>query len=86
MPTNTYSKKINDWELDIEYQYIPAEEATHDYPGIGSHIEVQAIYLWNAEYNSSTDEQIDMADFFYELCPDEMYEIERKITEDHENL
>ena len=39
-----------------------------------------------SEYNSSTDEQIDMADFFYELCPEEMREIEREITEEHENL
>ena len=38
MPRQIYSKKINEWELDIEYQYIPAEEATHDYPGTGSHI------------------------------------------------
>ena len=82
----TYSKKINDWELDIEYIYIPAEEATHDYPGTGSTVEVEAVYLWNDNYNSSTDEQIDMADFFYELCPDEMRDIEKEITEEHENL
>tara|TARA_R110002051_G_scaffold302311_1_gene370672 strand:+ start:300 stop:554 length:255 start_codon:yes stop_codon:yes gene_type:complete len=80
----TYSKKINDWELDIEYQYISAEEATYDYPGYGSHIEIEAIYLWNEEYNASTDEQIDMADFFYELCPETMREIEDEITKDHE--
>jgi len=85
MPRNTYSKKINEWELDIEYQYIPAEEATHDYPGIGSHVEIEAIYLWNDEINMSTDEQIDMANFFYELCPETMREIEIEICEDHEN-
>ena len=81
----TYSKKINEWELDIEYTYIPAEEATYDYPGYGSHVEIEAIYLWNDKYNSSTDEQINMADFFYELCPETMREIEDEITEDHEN-
>ena len=86
MPRQIYSKKINEWELDIEYQYIPAEEATHDYPGTGSTVEVEAVYLWNDNYNSSTDEQIDMADFFYELCPDEMRDIEKEITEEHENL
>ena len=82
----TYSKKINDWEIDIEYQYIPAEPSTHDYPGTGASIEVEAIYLWNENHNVSTDEQIDMADFFYELCPDTMYEIEKQIVEEHENL
>ena len=82
----TYTKKINEWDLDIEYQYIEAEEATHDYPGYGSHVEIVAIYLWNDEINMSTDEQVDMSDFFYELCPDVIYEIEREITEDHENL
>ena len=81
----TYSKKINEWELDIEYQYIPAEEATHDYPGYGSHIEIQAIYLWNEKYNTSTDEQVDMSEFFYELCPDVIREIEDEITEDYED-
>ena len=86
MPRNIYSKKINEWELDIEYQYIPAEEATNDYPGTGSTVEVQAIYLWHDEYNSSTDESIDMSGFFYDLCPEEMREIEREITEDHENV
>ena len=77
MPRNTYSKKINEWDLDIEYNYVPAEPATHDYPGTGSTIEVHAIYLWNEDINVSTDEQVDMADFFYE--------IEKEITEDHEN-
>tara|TARA_R110000787_G_scaffold95772_2_gene198933 strand:- start:542 stop:802 length:261 start_codon:yes stop_codon:yes gene_type:complete len=86
MPRQIYSKKINEWELDIEYQYIPAEEATHDYPGTGSHIEVQSIYLWNDEYNLSTDESINMSSFFYELCPEEMYEIEKEITENHEDV
>ena len=81
----TYSKKINDWDLDIEYTYIPAEEATHDYPGTGSTVEVGNVYLWNDEFNVSTDEQVDMSGFFYELCPDVMYEIEKEITEDHEN-
>jgi len=81
----TYTKKINDWDLEIEYTYIAAEEATHDYPGTGSTVEVEAIYLWNDEHNASTDEQIDMSDFFYELCPEIMYEIEREITEEHEN-
>ena len=81
----TYSKKINDWELDIEYQYIPAEEATHDYPGTGSTIEIITVYLWNDKINVSTDEQIDMSDFFYELCPEVMYEIEKEITEYHED-
>jgi hypothetical protein len=81
----TYSKQINKWDLEIEYTYISAEPATHDYPGIGSHVEVGAIYLWNENINVSTDEQVDMSDFFYELCPDTMYEIEKEITEDHEN-
>ena len=27
MPRNTYSKKINEWDLDIEYNYVPAEPA-----------------------------------------------------------
>ena len=81
-----YTKKINDWDLEIEYTYIPAEEATHDYPGMGSTVEVEAVYLWNDKINVSTDEPVDMSDFFYELCPDIMYEIEREITEDHENL
>ena len=35
--------------------------------------------------NTSTDEQVDMADFFYELCPETMYEIEKEITENHED-
>ena len=82
----TYSKKINEWDLDIEYTYIPAEPATHDYPGIGSHVEIRAIYLWNDEINTSTDEQIDMSEFFYELCPETMKEIEEEIVEKHENL
>ena len=85
MPRNTYSKKINEWDLDIEYNYVPAEPATHDYPGTGSTVEVEAIYLWNDSINVSTDEQVDMADFFYELCPDVMYEIEKEITEEHED-
>ena len=84
--TRTYSKKINEWDLDIEYQYIPAEEATHDYPGYGSHVEIVAIYLWNDEVNTSTDEPVDMSDFFYELCPEVMNELEKEITEDHEDL
>ena len=33
MPRQTYSKKINEWDLDIEYNYIPAEPSTRDYPG-----------------------------------------------------
>ena len=82
----TYSKKINDWDLDIEYTYIPAEPATHDYPGMGSTIEVIGIYLWNDEINMSTDEQVDMSDFFYELCPDVMNELEQEIVSDHENV
>ena len=81
----TYSKKINDWDLDIEYTYIPAEPATHDYPGTGSTVEIKKVCLWNDDVNVSTDEQVDMSDFFYELCPDVMYEIEKQITEDHEN-
>jgi len=81
----SYTKKINEWELDIEYQYIPAEEATHDYPGTGSTVEVEKVYLWNDNINVSTDEQVDMSDLFYELCPDVMYEIEKEITEHHEN-
>jgi len=85
MPRNTYSKKINDWDLEIEYNYVPAEPATHDYPGIGSTVEVHAIYLWNEDVNVSTDEQVDMSDFFYELCPETMREIEIEITEDHED-
>ena len=82
----TYTKKINEWDLDIEYQYIPAEEATYDYPGYGSHVEIVAIYLWNDEVNTSTDEPVDMSDFFYELCPEVMNELEKEITEDHENV
>jgi len=82
----TYTKKINDWDLEIEYIYIPAEPATYDYPGTGSTIEIGAVYLWNDEVNVSTDEQVDMSGFFYELCPESMYEIEKEITEDHENL
>ena len=81
----TYTKTINEWDLEIEYTYIPAEPATHDYPGTGSTVEVHAIYLWNEDINVSTDEQVDMSGFFYELCPDIMYEIEREITEYHEN-
>jgi hypothetical protein len=81
----TYTKKINEWDLDIEYQYIPAEKATYDYPGTGSTVEVIAVYLWNDEINASTDEQIDMSGFFYELCPEIMYEIEKEITEYHED-
>ena len=82
----TYTKKINEWDLEIEYTYVPAEPSTHDYPGMGSTVEIHAVYLWNDNINVSTDEQVDMSDFFYELCPDIMYEIEREITEDHENL
>ena len=82
----TYTKKINEWDLDIEYQYIPAEEATYDHPGYGSHVEIVAIYLWNDEVNTSTDEQVDMSGFFYELCPEVMNELEKEITEDHEDL
>ena len=85
MPRQTYSKKINEWDLDIEYQYIPAEPSTHDYPGYGPNIEIEAIYLWNENINVSTDEQVDMADFFYELCPETMQEIENEIVEEHEN-
>ena len=85
MAKNTYTKKINDWDLDIEYQYISAEPATHDYPGYGSHIEIQTICLWNEKYNTSTDEQVDMSEFFYELCPDIIKELEDEITEDHED-
>ena len=81
----TYIKKINEWDLEIEYTYIPAEEPTRDYPGMGSTVEIEAIYMWNDDINVSTDEQVDMSDFFYELCPEVMYEIEREITEDHEN-
>ena len=81
----TYTKKINDWDLEIEYTYIAAEPATHDYPGTGSTVEVEAIYLWNDSINVSTDEQVDMSSFFYDLCPDIMYEIEKEITEEHEN-
>ena len=51
MPRQTYSKKINEWDLDIEYQYIPAEPSTYDYPGYGPNIEIEAIYLWNDEIN-----------------------------------
>ena len=81
-----YTKKINEWDLDIEYQYIPAEPGTHDYPGTGSTVEIGNIYLWNDNVNVSTDEQVDMSGFFYELCPEVMSEIEREITEEHENL
>ena len=81
----TYSKKINEFELDIEYNYVPAEPATHDYPGTGSTVEVGAVYLWNDTINVLTDEQVDMSSFFYELCPETMYEIEKEILEDHEN-
>ena len=82
---SNYTKKINDWDLNIEYTYIPAEPATHDYPGYGSHIEIEGIYLWNENINVSTDEQVDMSGFFYELCPDSIREIEDEIIEDHEN-
>jgi len=85
MPRNTYTKKINEWDLDIEYNYVPAEPSTHDYPGYGSHVEIEAIYLWNDNINISTDEQVDMSEFFYELCPETMREIEDEITEEHEN-
>tara|TARA_R100001163_G_C4924436_1_gene103214 strand:+ start:341 stop:598 length:258 start_codon:yes stop_codon:yes gene_type:complete len=81
----TYTKKINDWDLEIEYTYIPAEPATYDYPGTGSTIEVESIHLWNDTVNVSTDEPVDMSDLFYELCPDVMYELEKEITEEHEN-
>jgi hypothetical protein len=86
MPRQTYSKKINEWDLDIEYNYVPAEPSTYDYPGYGAHVEIEAIYLWNDEINVSTDEQVDMSEFFYELCPDTMKEIEEEIVEQHENL
>ncbi len=85
MRLNTYTKTINDWDLEIEYKYIQAEPATHDYPGTGSSIEVTGIYLWNDEVNIVTDEQVDMADFFYELCPETMYELEKEIVEYYEN-
>ena len=85
MPKNTYTKKINEFDLDIEYNYVPAEEATHDYPGTGSTVEIHAVYLWNDEINMSTDEQVDMSGFFYEFCPEVMREIEKEITEEHEN-
>ena len=86
MPRQTYSKKINEWDLDIEYNYVPAEPSTYDYPGYGAHVEIEAIYLWNDEINVSTDEQVDMSEFFYELCPDTIKEIEEEIIEQHENL
>ena len=86
MAKNTYTKKINDWDLDIEYIYIEAEPATHDYPGYGSHIEIQTIHLWNKEYNISTDEQVDMSEFFYELCPDTIKQLEDEIIEYHEDV
>ena len=82
----SYTKKIYEWDLNIDYNYIPAEEATHDHPGTGSTVEVLAIYLWNDQVNVSTDEPVDMADFFYELCPDVMYELEKEITDYHENI
>jgi len=85
MPRNTYTKKINEWDLDIEYNYVPAEPSTRDYPGYGSHIEIHAVYLWNEDINVSTDEQVDMSEFFYELCPETMRELEIEICEDHEN-
>ena len=80
-----YTKKINEWDLDVEYQYIPAEDATYDYPGYGSHIEIVAIYLWNDEINTSTDEPVDMSDFFYEWCYNRMMDLEDEIRNNHEN-
>ena len=79
-----YTKKINEWDLDIEYKYIAGEPATHDYPGTGSTVEIEAIYLWNHNVNVSTDEPVDMSNFLYELCPETMYELEKEITEYHE--
>ena len=70
-----YTKKINDWDLDITYDYIPAEASTQDYPGVGSSVEVEAAYLFEK----------DISDFLYEFCPDEMYELEKEITEYHED-
>ena len=38
-----------------------------------------------SEVQSDFEVQSEMQ-FFYELCPDVMYEIEKEITEEHENL
>ena len=40
----------------------------------------------NVWINTSTDEQVDMSGFFYELCPEVMYELEKEITEDYEDV
>tara|TARA_R100000900_G_scaffold103183_1_gene80121 strand:+ start:296 stop:550 length:255 start_codon:yes stop_codon:yes gene_type:complete len=79
-----YTKKINDWELNITYDYIPAEASTQDYPGVGSSVEVEAVYLEHSKSNNKL-QIFEISDFLYEFCPDEMYELEKEITEYHED-
>ena len=79
-----YTKKINDWDLDIEYNYIPAEDPTNDYPGYGSHIEIKAIYLWHGEIDT-IDEHTNIVEFLFEFCPNVMKELETEIVDYYED-
>ena len=79
-----YTKKINDWELNIEYIYIPSEPSTHDYPGYGSQVEIQSVYMEN-EKDGLYRGGVDISDFLYEFCPEAMSELEKEIVESYED-
>lgn len=83
--SRTYTKKILNWDVDIEYIYHAEEDPTYDYPGYGSQIEITGMFLWNEEHNASTDEPVDMSDFFYEWCYNRMMDVEDEIRNYHEN-
>ena len=85
-----YTKKINDWELNIEYIYIPSEPSTHDYPGYGSQVEIQSAYIENEKdglyiKNGIVRDEVDISDFLYEFCPEAMSELEKEIVESYED-
>ena len=79
-----YTKKINDWELNIEYIYIPSEPSTHDYPGYGSGVEIQSVCMEN-EKDGLYRGEVDISDFLYEFCPEAMSELEKEIVESYED-
>lgn len=81
---HTWSEKITDeWELDIEYIYIPEVPATYDDPGYGAHIEIERILMWHKDWKT-IENDTDMYDFFDAISPEWLREIEKKIAEHHE--
>tara|TARA_R100000084_G_C4547984_1_gene98747 strand:- start:169 stop:411 length:243 start_codon:yes stop_codon:yes gene_type:complete len=75
-----YTKEINDWVLNIAYTYVPAIP----YSDIGSTVEVETVHLENKESNNAL-QVFEISDFLYEFCTNEMYELEKEITEYHED-